>query len=250
MVANSVDTLDGIYANAADQALSLDFYRTGATPRILLNENIGVGNRQSSIYSITVGTTYYLKIVRDESVGTYGTLYCYIYSDSARTTLLDTLTLTLSTAKYDFRYLYALASYNAGTAHEHSGYVENLSISDDSEGYIEIFPDPVTDPLRRVSGIRRTFWAGIGGQAVYQVELALGGMTTTYVSPIGEREPTSAVTPKKLPSGQGATYAAYQVWLASVGVAASILIFGHVPTYAEWLEKVGAGLIQTGLLQK
>ncbi len=52
-----------------------------------------------------------------------------------------------------------------------------------------------TNPLLRASGIRRTFWSGLGGQAVYQVELALGGMSTTYVSPIGSRDIPSAVTP-------------------------------------------------------
>ncbi len=51
-----------------------------------------------------------------------------------------------------------------------------------------------TNALQRASGIRRTFWAGLGGQSVYQVELALGGMTTTYVSPIGSRDIPSAVT--------------------------------------------------------
>ncbi len=56
----------------------------------------------------------------------------------------------------------------------------------------EVFP---TDPLLRASGIRRTFWAGLGGRAVYQCELALGGISTSYVSPIGSREIPSAVTP-------------------------------------------------------
>ena len=49
--------------------------------------------------------------------------------------------------------------------------------------------------LLRASGIRRTFWAGLGGQAVYQCELVLGGMTTSYVPPISSREPQSAVPP-------------------------------------------------------
>ncbi len=50
-----------------------------------------------------------------------------------------------------------------------------------------------TNPLLRASGIRRTFWAGLGGLSVYQVELALGGMTTAYVSPIGSRDIQGAV---------------------------------------------------------
>ena len=51
-----------------------------------------------------------------------------------------------------------------------------------------------TNDLLRASGIRRTFWAGLGGLSVYQVELAVGGMTTSYVSPISSREIPSAVT--------------------------------------------------------
>ena len=50
-----------------------------------------------------------------------------------------------------------------------------------------------TNPLLRASGIRRTFWSGLGGQSVYQCELALGGRSTAYASPIGGRKITSAV---------------------------------------------------------
>ncbi len=47
--------------------------------------------------------------------------------------------------------------------------------------------------LLRASGIVRTFFAGIGGQAVYQAILTLGGISTTHVSPIGGRQPSGAV---------------------------------------------------------
>jgi len=99
-------------------------------------------------------------------------------------------------------------------------------------------PDTTTDPLRRVSGIVRSFWAGIGGQAVYQCELALGGMGTTYISPIGEREPASATEPSKLPSGQGYQYSDYQAWLNSGALLRDIVNFfgGKVPSYEEWVR--------------
>lgn len=99
-----------------------------------------------------------------------------------------------------------------------------------------VFPDPVTDPLRRVSGIQRTFWAGIGGQSVYQAVLTLGGMSTTYVSPIGEREPPSAVKPTPVPSGAGYQQSDYENWLRSMDIGAILKIFGHFPTYAEWVS--------------
>ncbi len=77
----------------------------------------------------TPGTILYLKIVRDESVGTYGTLYCYVYSDASRTILLNTLTLTLNSSKKDFQHIYAFQSYG-GTSDtgDISGYTEDLEL--------------------------------------------------------------------------------------------------------------------------
>ncbi len=56
---------------------------------------------------------YYLKIIRDESVGTYGTIYCYVYTGGFDGTLVDKLTVTL-TEKQDFRYLFWMNSYESG----------------------------------------------------------------------------------------------------------------------------------------
>jgi hypothetical protein len=67
----------------------------------------------SDTSSYSTSTRYWMTVKRDEAVGTYGTLYVYKYSDAARTTLLDTLTVALA-AKDDFRYIYAVASL--GTA--------------------------------------------------------------------------------------------------------------------------------------
>lgn len=96
-----------------------------------------------------------------------------------------------------------------------------------------------TNPLARASGIKRTFWAGLGGQSVYQVELALGGMSTTYVSPIGSREPTSAVTPTPPPSGLGYQQSDYNSWInfyMTNDIQYILKIFGKVPSYDEWLK--------------
>ncbi len=101
-----------------------------------------------------------------------------------------------------------------------------------------------TDPLLRVSGIRRTFWSGLGGQAVYQCELALGGMSITYVSPIGSRDIPSAVTPLTTPakttftpSGEGYRLRDYGVWLSGTTVDIQTRLFGHSPpTYTEWVD--------------
>ena len=57
---------------------------------------------------LTVGTQYYLRICRDESVTTFGTLYCYIYSNAAMTDLVEVISLVLD-IKTDFRYMYAFS---------------------------------------------------------------------------------------------------------------------------------------------
>ena len=106
-----------------------------------------------------------------------------------------------------------------------------------------IYPDPDTEPLIRASGIKRSFWAGTGGQSVYQMELALGGMSITYISAIGGRDPTSAVAPTPLPSGLGYTQADYEAWLRQTDIMVMLKIFGHFPTYAEWLKWKQAGTI-------
>ncbi len=101
-----------------------------------------------------------------------------------------------------------------------------------SSGGGAIYP---TDPLLRVSGIRRTFWAGLGGQSVYQVELALGGISTSYVSPIGSRDIPSAVTPTT-PSGMGYQETDYLAWLKQTDLMDILKLFGHFPTYADWVK--------------
>ena len=63
--------------------------------------------------NLSLDTIYYLKIVRDESVGSFGTIYCYIYTDDARTVLLDTLSVTLG-EKVDFQYIFVLNNDEGG----------------------------------------------------------------------------------------------------------------------------------------
>lgn len=79
-------------------------------------------------YAITAGTVYYIKLTRDETVGTYGTFYCYIYSNAERTTLLETLSITLHTSTKDYRYVMPMQSYDAtsGTTKKITMYSENL----------------------------------------------------------------------------------------------------------------------------
>lgn len=84
----------------------------GAWPILYIKEYVG-GVLQSSDVSISlgVGSTWYVNVTRDESIGTYGRLTVTIYSDSAKTTVVDTIYIDLS-QKTDFRYRYNFISHD------------------------------------------------------------------------------------------------------------------------------------------
>ena len=109
-----------------DEHFAVGFYSDAGNLLLRLAE--GGLNYYQDTYNASLSTIYYLKIVRDESVGTYGTIYCYIYSNVERTNLLGTLSLALHIAKFDFRYIYALCGYGGGTQ-AITGYTENLNLT-------------------------------------------------------------------------------------------------------------------------
>ena len=127
-LANLVDDYRGIDTANGD-ALAVQVYRSPSLFALSLSEldgGIEYGSGYHNIASLPV--TLYLKLVRDESVGTYGTAYLYVYSDEARTNLLITLSVTLHSSKKDFRYLYAVQTWNWSAVRPSSGYVENLEL--------------------------------------------------------------------------------------------------------------------------
>ena len=85
----------------------------GGVPSLYLVEYDGGVAYQTGAYVVTEGTKYYLKLVRD-LLGSFGNATLYIYSDAARTVLLSTLTLALHTSIKNYRYNYAVQSYNDG----------------------------------------------------------------------------------------------------------------------------------------
>lgn len=133
MLANTVNDALAILATADGYLAVYDYKDTGSGQnRLNLGERYSGGN-VSDYYNVN-GTgslpyTYYLEIERDEAVGTYGTAYARIYSDSGRTMLVDTLAITLGHS-VDFRYVYALNTYNSGSSVTRSGYVENLDLQE------------------------------------------------------------------------------------------------------------------------
>ncbi len=78
--------------------------------------------------ALSLSTDYFLRIVRDEAVGTYGTLYCYIYTDREYTNIVDTIQITLTEAK-DWRYLFACSSKgDGGGSTAFTGTIANLTL--------------------------------------------------------------------------------------------------------------------------
>ncbi len=120
LMGNLVDDAKGIF-DANGDFLGITISSTGGVNFKLWAVECNGGDESSDSSSVlTLATDYWVTVKRDESVGTYGTLYCYIYSDINRTVLVDTLTVTLHTSKKDFRYLYAFSVYNNGGAESSS----------------------------------------------------------------------------------------------------------------------------------
>ena len=130
LVAHWIMTNDLGTITALDAANKSHFRAVVYNAEFYLQERDG-----SSFYSYrsttyyTAGVTYYHKMKRDEGTGTYGTLYDYIYSDAARTTLVWTLTLALHSSKKDFQYICPIVSH-ASRPSPDSGYVENLDLQE------------------------------------------------------------------------------------------------------------------------
>ena len=128
-LANTLDDFNGIDTASGD-FIGLKLNGASTAKCYVRLQACNAGTLASSTdYEATLSTDYYLSIKRDTSVGTYGTVYLYVYSDSARTTLLSTQTLTL-TEDEDFRYLYAFSSHDSNDGTDTlTGIVSNLSIA-------------------------------------------------------------------------------------------------------------------------
>ena len=125
MLSNQVEDL--AYHRQYEKYLAIVVVRSGNVLYLELEEGVG-GSYNTDSYVMALNTTYYLRIVRDETVGAYGTIYCYIYSDSNRTILLDTLQFALSSFE-NFRNLYGINSYGSSTStYKISGTISNLQI--------------------------------------------------------------------------------------------------------------------------
>lgn len=158
----------------------------GDSLTILSSENIGSlhhiyiiefdnGTQYTTTFEGSLSpVTYYFKVVRDENVGTYGTIYLYIYSDAARTNLLSTLSNALHSSKKDYRYLYAMQGYdNAQHIGTVTGRVENLDIGT---------PDPVSADTE-TEGV--VFRRGTGRQRITRQNQNLMAFIDRFMGKVG-----------------------------------------------------------------
>ena len=124
VLSNAVDDVVGL-RGGEETYVAIVLYNAAGSPRIYLEEghkNGGGYDVQNDFCSVAVGTTYYLMI---KKAGT--SLICEIYSDSDRTRLLHTLSLTLG-ADHSFQYIFAANTLNTGHALQAEVDVDNLDL--------------------------------------------------------------------------------------------------------------------------
>ncbi|MBA7494383.1 hypothetical protein ES702_04958 [subsurface metagenome] len=132
-ITNGIDDCYSLHNGGGDLHWIECYGDTGPPSELFLLETVA-GAWLADVYSMLWDTPYYLRVKRDESVGANGTLYLYIYSDALRTILLDTLSVALR-EKEDFRYQFAISSYNEGDAGEAATYyTQHLNLQEAGAG--------------------------------------------------------------------------------------------------------------------
>ena len=117
---NDVDDIKGLMTAEKTCVYVLSYPTSSTVYRIALHEQYGANDYSDVSVNLAYATWYYLTI---KKVGT--ALTCKIYSDEARTDLLDTLSLTLQ-ANHTFRYIFPVNSYNYGNTGRVNDNIENL----------------------------------------------------------------------------------------------------------------------------
>ncbi len=125
MVSNTIDDLAGQRGVVS----RLNFY-WGGDEKMVLEEGNGTANQfdvQASTLSLS--TLYYMQVEVDPAVGSFGTVYGRVFSDSDRTSLVEEMFLAIAGSVKDYRYIYGLNTFNSGTAQDITGYVQNLDLA-------------------------------------------------------------------------------------------------------------------------
>lgn len=111
------DTIN-VQSNQQGANAHIDMHEVVAGSRVIADYNDGAASS---------GTRRWITVVRDESIGSFGELSFKVYSDSGRTNLLTTKTLTLR-EKEDFRYVAAASSFSDGSPAGFTGDVQNFDL--------------------------------------------------------------------------------------------------------------------------
>lgn len=153
-VSNSLGTWKSLYIDSGDDILGFAEVHPSSPNELrwYLRENAGATQYASSDYFIPTGsTTYYISIIRDETIGAYGQLQAYIYDDYIGGNEVDTLTLNLH-EKVDFRYIFAHQSYGNAGAYTFSGLTAYMELTELSLGDVPLvittFSQSITGAMR------------------------------------------------------------------------------------------------------
>lgn len=128
MLANVAKDYSAMLA-ANDDAHSIILNRTVGGAFNFITEETEGGIRYSDVAVISGNTPYYPENVRDESIGTFGQLVTFIFSNAGRSVLFDTLSVLLH-AKIDFSTILAANTFAAVPpfARLFIGYMEFLDL--------------------------------------------------------------------------------------------------------------------------
>lgn len=135
------NTLNHIGAFGSSDIKVLGYFPSGQQARLYISTSA-----VSDYMQITVGTTYYCTLAR---VAGNATVDLKVYSDSERSTLLDTITTTLNTASTKHRYIFGISSQYTNNNYAASGYVENVVINAVSSQ--SVIPIMMAHRRRRIS---------------------------------------------------------------------------------------------------
>lgn len=127
-LANTTDDSFGIPTASGDLLYILQGQLSSVVRLTLKESNGGSITNATPITGLSKSTLYYLTVSRVIG-GSYGSLILDVYTDSARTSLFGTTSVTL-TKDFKFRYYYPIQAYNSGNnALTTTGYVQNTNLN-------------------------------------------------------------------------------------------------------------------------
>lgn len=122
----------------------------GGAPVVAIAERFSGGVINDVSGNLATNTDYWITIIRDESVGSFGSLTCIIYSDSARTVIVDTIAILLS-AKLNLRYIYAIQSRGSAGTTITSSILSDLDLGIEEPVLPPEPPTPVPSPVPKIT---------------------------------------------------------------------------------------------------